>query len=136
MIDEIFSRLLDYAAIYDIEVGFEDRLSPNTPCTADSKTRRILINLNWHIPRQLPFQLAHEITHILNGDSNLLYFTPSKTGIEGDANSGAICLLVPMYFENVDPSLARVDEFMSFFAISPNMRDICSGAIKGFYNAK
>lgn len=112
MINNCLARLLDLASVCGIEVTFDDRLSAYTPCTADLETRRIMANPNWHIPRQLPFQLGHEITHILNEDSNMLYFTPSKSGIEGNANRGAISLLVPMYFENVDASLARVDDFM------------------------
>ena len=58
------------------------------------------MNVNWHNQREIPFQLAHEITHIQNGDDECITFYhatfSSKEMIEREANIGAIKLLLPI----------------------------------------
>ncbi|MCI1283645.1 MAG: ImmA/IrrE family metallo-endopeptidase [Lacticaseibacillus songhuajiangensis] len=132
-INDYLDQLLDMAAVYGIRVGILEPLSPITPCASNSATKRIVFNPNFHDPKQLPYQLAHEITHVLNGDSSVLYFTPTKRGIEGDANKGAVQILVRMYFDGVEPDAARVDDFMSCFGITSDMRDYCVEATRDFY---
>lgn len=103
MTDKLTKELLSDAFGYGFKVILEDKFSsPYTPAAVNPFNKTIILNSNWHNKRQLPFQLAHEMGHLLNNDgqSSCLYFSPSKYGIEGNANRTAIELLLPFYLEN------------------------------------
>ena len=119
-----------------ITVRFDNSLSPVTPSASDSATRRIIINENWHDQQQLPFQFAHEIAHVLHGDSTVLYFTPSKAGIEGLANRGAVKLLVPLYFAETEPCNVNLWQFMTDLAIPEWLADDTEHLINDAYGCK
>lgn len=131
---ECFWALYNFAMDNKIIVQVEDSLSPLTPSVSDSATRRVMINANWHIRAQLPFHLAHEISHVLNGDSNVLYFTPSKDGIEGQANRDAVALLVPLYFAETDQEDANVQRFVDAFHIPESMYEWALESINQYYS--
>lgn len=110
------------------------RLSPVTPSGSNPKSKTVVINMNWHDPAQLPYQAAHEIGHVLNQDSGSLYmFTPSKVRYEGEANKRAIDILVPIYFEDVYPEDANIQEFLDSFHIPEKMRDWAKDSIQRYY---
>lgn len=131
--DEIMTELLKTAWDHDILVQIDNTLSPYTPSVSNSVTRRIMINSNWHIHRQLAYHLAHELHHVFNHDSNILYFTPTKHGIEGQANYAAIERLVPLYFRDMEPEKVSSERFMHDLAISSNMRDAVENEIRYYY---
>lgn len=131
--DEIMTALLNYCYEHHISVIVTNQLSPNTPSVSNSATRSIIVNGGFHIKRQVPYQFSHEITHVENGDSNILYFTLQKSGIEGTANRGAIHMLVPLYFDGIEPEFVNADNFMNAFAIPGNMRQVCEQAIIDYY---
>jgi hypothetical protein len=131
--DEILVYLINYCNDRGWHLMITDQLSPYTPSTSNSATKSIMVNSNFHIKRQVPYQFAHEIHHVEAGDSNILYFSLQKAGIEGAANRAAVKMLVPLYFDGVEPELARVDNFMEAFAIPGNMRDWCEHDISDFY---
>ena len=132
--DEIMVWLINYCNDRGYHLQITDQLSPITPSVSSSATQSIMVNSKFHIKRQIPYQFAHEIHHVEAGDSNILYFTLQKAGIEGAANRAAVEMLVPLYFDGVDPELARVDNFMDAFAIPGNMRDWCEHDIREFYS--
>jgi hypothetical protein len=74
------------------------------------------MNLNWHRPAEVSFQLAHEISHILNGDeTDICFYHATFTGkqsVEYKANTGAVKLLVPFYCQNVPKESINVYDFM------------------------
>ncbi|APX73143.1 ImmA/IrrE family metallo-endopeptidase [Companilactobacillus allii] len=136
MINEITSSLMNLAFDNHISVIMEDKFSPYTPAAVDTKTKIIVINNNWHIQNQIPFQLAHEIGHVLNGDGfkACLYFSPAKNGIEGHANKTAIHLLVPLYFENIEYTYANAVRFMEAFNIPLYLENTVITEIKTYYS--
>ena len=90
--------------------------------------------MNWHKPKQLPYQAAHEIMHVLHQDPACLYFySASKNSIEGEANIGGIHMLVPLCFADVDQEDANLYQFMQAFDIPAPMEDTALEAIKEFY---
>lgn len=83
-----------------VEIGWLN-LSEYTPPAASYKYMKIVMNRNWHKPKEIPFQLAHEISHIKNHDNCTLAFYhasySSQERIEREANNGAIKLLLPIF---------------------------------------
>lgn len=83
-----------------IQIGWLS-LDKYTPPSASTKYKKIAMNKNWHKPTEIPFQLAHEISHIQNHDDCEISFYhasfSSKEKIEREANIGAIKLLLPIF---------------------------------------
>ncbi|WP_273931915.1 ImmA/IrrE family metallo-endopeptidase [Lacticaseibacillus paracasei] len=131
---DMLREVLNYG--FDRGVGAEltYKLKPYTPSVSNPETRWIAVNMNWHEPKQLPYQAAHEIMHVLHQDPACLYFySASKNSIEGEANIGGIHILVPLYFTDIDKEDANLNQFMKAFDIPASMEDAASEAIKGFY---
>lgn len=133
--DAILHKLLQYAEAHGIKWDSTTELEPDTPCVCLPEWREVLINMSIADIQQLPYQVAHEIEHILLGHHQPRYFTPYvTTGQEGDANRAAIRLLVSMYFEdysNIDG--VNVYQFLDAFAIPYVMEDFAWEAIDEYF---
>lgn len=108
---------------YDNQISIILDKKINVPFS-DPKRRLVVIN-NYE-----PFPLAHEIAHILNDDPGILYFTQSKSSIEGGANKLAVKLLAEYYFDELDPELYNIDTFIRYYHIPTYLRDYCFDVIK------
>ena len=97
---ENYDRLIKYlmnAAMFDYKIGveFSNRLPPFAPPLSYNHVGRLIImNARWPYPTEIPFQLAHEIAHVLHEDQHY-YNLNEKTASRGeaDANIFAINLL-------------------------------------------
>lgn len=88
------------AKMLGIRVEWSDELDQYTPPAASTKYNCIVMNSNWHDKKEIPFQLAHEISHILNHDNCIAFYHASyssKERMEREANLGAIQLLLPIF---------------------------------------
>lgn len=112
----------------DHGIGFEltNDLNKSTPAASDTERRVVVINMNYKNKQQIPLQFAHEIGHIMNGDHSIeaLYFTPSKAGIELNANITALKMLAPYYLSDKPSEYVDVDSFMNMFAIPEHLRNV------------
>lgn len=137
MINSIMTSLMNVAFDNGYSVILESRFTPYTPSAANPFTKTIVINDNWHNPRQLPFQLAHELGHLLNKDENsaCLYFSPTKSGIEGNANRTAIRLLLPYYLDNNESEHVSSVEFMESLGMSQYLEDMVQEEIINYYKS-
>lgn len=69
----LMTYLLNYAMAHDI--GYD-----LVPCGKDftskalPESRRIIINTDWANQDEIPFITAHEIGHIMNGDTGVRYY--------------------------------------------------------------
>lgn len=72
--DDVINYLLNFAMKNKIGFVWTSLLASYTSSAADCKNRKIVINGNWHNKKELPFIIAHEISHILNKDMGILYF--------------------------------------------------------------
>lgn len=124
--DDIIADLLNYA--FDHNIGYEltHFLDPHTPSLADTKRRKIIINMGYYRPRQIPLQIGHEITHVLNGDRSYHQWIGfesihSDPRIELAADRGGIRLLLPYYFEGKELEQINVQEFMDCFDIPQHL---------------
>lgn len=132
--EHIITNLINYALDNNIGVTALRVLSPYTASAVDTKTRHIVFNLNWHNQNQLAFSLAHEISHVLNGDESLtpLYFTPSKSKFELEANIGAVKMLLPYYVADKEVDQLNSYDFMKCFGIPSHLEDIIIEEIKNY----
>ncbi len=123
--NDILEELFKYIRSLGIEAKLM-QLSPFTPSACNPHTRRIAINMNWYNKGELPFQVAHEIGHVLNeDDACILYYSTdvSKSKIEHAANSTALDLLIPIYFRDCDFENVNAANFMSELAIPARMEE-------------
>lgn len=126
--NDIVTDLFNYALSSGINVYLEPDLSPTTPSFADTESGSIFINSNNFNRRQLAFQVAHEIAHILNGDksSHYLGFNSifSDPKVELSANRTAISMLIPYYADERNIEQLNSDEFMKTFEIPTHLEKI------------
>ena len=104
---ENYDRLMKYlmnAAMFDYHIGveFTDTLPPFAPPLSYNHVGRLIImNARWPYPTEIPFQLAHEIAHVLYEDQQ--YYNLNDQTVnhgEADANIFAINLLYKYCEEN------------------------------------
>ena len=73
MKEELMQFLIDYA--WDHHIGLE--LGPYRPtfkpCAIPEK-RLVIVNTNWKDKNEVPFAFAHELGHIMNGDTGIRYY--------------------------------------------------------------
>ncbi|NVO88908.1 ImmA/IrrE family metallo-endopeptidase [Lactobacillus rhamnosus] len=132
--DYYLNEVLKYAVNHDVKYTLAYLLSPITPSTSNPKNRRIVINMNFHDQGQLAYQAAHEVRHVINEDSGRLYlFSASKNSIEGAANKGAIDILVPIYFDEIEEDDANVNCFLDALHIPYTMFDWAVQSIEDYY---
>ncbi|WP_304228642.1 ImmA/IrrE family metallo-endopeptidase [Lactobacillus kitasatonis] len=104
---ENYDRLIKYlmnAAMFDYKIGveFSNRLPPFAPPLSYNHVGRLIImNARWPYPTEIPFQLAHEIAHVLNENQHYYNLNDRTTKCgEADANVFAIKLLQKYCKEN------------------------------------
>lgn len=130
---EVMDWLFNYAFDNGVSMMFM-QLDPYTPPATNVHTKRILMNNNWHNKDELPMQFAHEIGHIMLEQeySGLLYYTPSKFGMEFEANEYAINLLLPFYIDEKEPGQVNIYDFMECFSIPGHLEDAVTEAVKNY----
>lgn len=128
-------NVLSYAFNQGIGITLCRDFSPYTPSGANPKRKQIVINMKWYKPQQLPYIAAHETAHVLNEDSGLLYFSgTAKTSIEAKANRGAIDILTPIYFQDIEKECVDMYAFINKFEIPTFMEDYVFHKIHDFYH--
>lgn len=112
-------QLLKIADEMEVRVEWCNLFDSYTPPASSTKYRSIVMNMNWHKTNEIIFQLAHELSHIINHDSCEMAFYhasySSHERIEREANIGAIKLLLPIYKEMTNQM--NIVDFMEKFSI-------------------
>ena len=131
---EILHKVMNYAYEHDVTCITTGELGAYTPSAAYPKRRRILINLGFHDPYQIPYQAAHEVDHVIEQHSGVLYFRGEDLyGQEGEANRGALKILVPLYFSDIDMEVANPYRFMKALSIPNTMYDYVCETMTDYY---
>ena len=95
------------------------------------------MNLNWHRPAEISFQLAHEISHILNGDeTDICFYHATFTGkhsVEYKANTGAVKLMVPFYCQGVPKETINVYDFMESYEVPSYLDNVVRVEVHNYY---
>ena len=116
--EDTLDYLTDYASKHHIRIMWAS-LSPITPPGSNFEYRSVVMNSNWHNPREFMFQLAHEISHVIHGDKGDVYYYHAcftgKESVEYKANVGAVKLLIPFYCQDTDIQCVNSANFMEAF---------------------
>lgn len=91
--EDALDYLTDYASKHHIKIMWAS-LSPITPPGSNFEYRSVVMNSNWHNPKEFIFQLAHEISHVIHGDKGDIYYYHAcftgRESVEYKANLGAV----------------------------------------------
>ena len=121
----VVERLLKKAKELGIDVIWTYGLHDYTPSVSSSKNRRIIMNANWKDKNELPFQLAHEIAHIINNnDCDIAFYHASFSSremIEREANQTALDLILKISINLGLPFDSH--KFINCFKIPPYLTD-------------
>lgn len=124
---ENYDGLIKYlmnAAMFDYKIGveFSDRLPPFAPPLSYNHVGRLIImNAQWPYPTEIPFQLAHEIAHVLNEDQHY-YNLNDKTVNRGEADANIFAInLLRKYCEENDYHFDNFYKFAKAFCIPKNL---------------
>lgn len=134
--EDALDYLTDYASKHHIRIMWAS-LSPITPPGSNFEYRSVVMNSNWHNPREFMFQLAHEISHVIHGDKGDVYYYHAcftgKESVEYKANVGAVKLLIPFYCQDTDIQCVNSANFMKAFHVPHYLSSIVSEEIKKYY---
>lgn len=136
MRDEIYQDLANYAMKLGLGIISSNEFDPSTSSCIDYQRKMIIVNKNYRKPKQVIFQLAHEIGHYLNGDDfgRTVFFSPAMMGYEGRANRTGIKLLLPYYLEGKDIEHVNTANFMEYFDIPMSCESAVIDEINNYYN--
>ena len=99
--DDVLQWLLNYCLKNKIGIIYDNNLPPTAPSDSYCNPRLVIFNDNYKNVNEKPFMLAHEIGHVVEGNSE--YYHLAYLGIEKgefSANRFAINLLALYCFEN------------------------------------
>lgn len=132
-LDELIRWLLNYAFDNGINYILTDQISSDVPSCAIPSKNTIIINTRYGNRKELPFTIAHEISHILNNEVDTLYFTgfSNHSKIEMRANRQAIKLLLE-YCNCHDLSFEPV-QFLENFGIPGTFEDLVKEESTRYY---
>lgn len=134
MNDNFMQSTLNFAFDHKIRYELTSAMNSDTPSGSSAYHRSIVINLNWYDQQQLPFVVAHETAHVLCSHRGISYFCDSSnSATEAEANRTAVDILVPMYFEDIDPEDANYHAFLDSFHIGESMADYSIDTIDDYY---
>lgn len=133
---EACAYLSEKAEEYHIDVKWK-HFSPTTPPGSSYEYRRVVMNVDWHRPEEFVFQFAHELAHVIHGDSgDIVFYHASFTGkesVEYKANVGAVKLLVPFYCQEVDRECVNSANFMEAFHVPNYLSSVVEHEITDYY---
>ncbi|WDQ20899.1 ImmA/IrrE family metallo-endopeptidase [Lactiplantibacillus plantarum] len=123
--DEIITYLCNYSLDHKVGFQLENRLNPDDVSVSNGLLRLVIINLNWNNPTEIPFQFAHEISHVLNGDTGTNYYSTQYPMIkeEYEANKRAIKILLD-YCKLNDIEFNSKIQFLEAFGIPTNLEPL------------
>lgn len=135
MDNELYSFLKNYAEEQHIRMFFEyERVDPDQPSFSYGKRRFVSINEHWQFPQEIPFQLAHEISHILNGDKGMnLFATYAVSSAEEAAANDRAFKLIFKFCDLHDLYYSSVTQFMDYFGIPCYLEEAAERAFREYY---
>lgn len=116
--NDIMTYLINYALDHGISCMVCPDLPSHIPHSASAKNRKILINPNYGSLNELPFATAHELGHVLNGDTGIRYYQSASVHnkCEYQANLTGVRLLLK-YCQSNDIDVGSPVNFCERFGI-------------------
>ena len=120
---ENYDRLMKYlmnVAMFDYHIGveFTNKLPPFAPAVSyNTPGKFIMMNALWAYPTEVPFQLAHEIAHVLHEDQHY-YSLNNMTANSGEATANIFAIkLLYKYCKDNEIHFNNYYEFAKAFCI-------------------
>lgn len=120
---ENYDKLMRYlinTAMFDYHIGveFTNKLPPLAPpISYNSRGKLIIMNARWPYPTEIPFQLAHEIAHVLHEDQHY-YNLNDGTANSGEASANIFAIkLLQKYCKENDYRFDTYYKFAQAFGI-------------------
>ncbi len=124
---------MNYAFDHNISVVSTNELPSDTPSITLTELHKIILNNGWYRTREIPFMLAHEITHAVTNGPGEYYYNPRGYKSENElmADHGAIDLLFRFTVDDPDfqPEYFNVIQFMESYMIPSCYRDYVEGLV-------
>lgn len=124
---ENYDRLMKYlmnTAMFDYHIGveFTNTLPPFAPPLSYNHVGRLIImNARWPYPTEIPFQLAHEVAHVLYEDQHY-YNLNDQTINYGEANANIFAInLLRKYCDDNEFHFDSYYKFAEAFCIPHNL---------------
>ena len=123
--DDVLTYFVNFAFDRGISTTLTNELSPSAPSCASAKHRKIVLNMNWSNKPEIPFILVHEISHLINHDKGINYYSSSTihNKTEYKTNLTAIKLLLN-YCNKYDLSFDNPILFCETFGIPTNLNPL------------
>lgn len=127
----LMTYLLNYAMAhdigYDVEPCGEEFTSKALP-----EERLIIINTDWANQNEIPFITAHEIGHIMNGDTGVRYYDSGTINSKSEyhANVFGIKLLL-RFCQDHDINFTNSIKFCEHFGVPLKLEYIVSAQLNG-----
>lgn len=120
--NELTQWLLNFAFSHGIGYTLTGELPPDVPSCAIPARQAIIINTNYEKKEHIPFIIAHEIGHVLNGDSGTCYYSTysARSKYEAAANRFAIDL-IRRYAESKGDSSCSYIKFAETWCIPSDL---------------
>ncbi|WP_204123170.1 ImmA/IrrE family metallo-endopeptidase [Lacticaseibacillus mingshuiensis] len=126
---------INYALDHDIGVQICD-WNPEWSSCSIAERHTVFINQNAHEPEELPFVTAHEVGHILNGDSGQNFYSlcgninGSKREAAADKTGIRILFKRCTELEDFDPAYFNPVQFMESYCIPESYYSFVRGLIR------
>lgn len=99
MRDELIQFLYDYTYQHDIGLDYGP-YKPTLHSCAIPEQRRIIVNSNWENQNEVPFSFAHEIGHIMNGDTGIRYYDSGTINSKSEYHANVFGIKLLLSFCN------------------------------------
>ena len=116
--NDCITYLLNYAFDHGIGYSLRKDIPSTFPSFSNCSQRHIYINEMWYRPKEIPFQIGHEIGYIMNGDEGILYCAPGsfRNKYEHAANVFSMKLL-QRYANDIDITYNSSVQFCQIFGV-------------------
>lgn len=133
--ERIITNLMNEAMENGVEcIAYQ--LPPDFPSffTIRNGQKTLIINLNWSNKKELPFMVAHELSHAFTCDKDDIEMykkSIQRNKYEYKANMKAVKMLIPFYIDELDePEQININNFMKIFKIPNDLYDVCCDELK------
>jgi Domain of unknown function (DUF955). len=130
---DVLQYLLFIANKNDIRVVLSDELSSSTADFAITKLRTVVMNVNLDSGIELVFRLAHELSHLLFGDSDnvkLYQFSPYfQKSEERTAHNQAMHMIAKFVFQDTPIEYRNYLNFMDILGLPSWFEEMAKDAV-------
>lgn len=119
--NDLIMYLLNFALDNGIAWAIKQE-DPYFPPMSFHKSRKLIVNMNWHNKWEIPFMIGHEIGHLMNDDPGISYYHSAtvRGSAEREADLYSLNLIFDYAMAQCDPVYEPI-EFMQQYGIPERM---------------